>query len=150
VSESAQEDRASGFWLFKEEPEHYSFADLQRDGATVWDGVVNNLARQHLRNVKRGDRVLYYHTGKEKAAIGEMYVTEGPCSDPGSDDPKAVVVTVAAVRQWPRAVTLAQLKKEPLFAGSDLVRLPRLSVMPLGAAQWRRLEELAGASDTGG
>ena len=71
-------------WLFKEEPEHYSFADLQRDGRAVWDGVANNLARQYLRQVREGDRVLYYHTGKEKAIVGEMRVLAGP--RPGEGD----------------------------------------------------------------
>ena len=85
-----------GYWLFKEEPDHYNFADLERDGTTLWDGVVNNLARQHLRQVRRGDRVLYYHTGKEKAVIGEMEVVSDPQTDPTDLDPKAVAVRVKA------------------------------------------------------
>jgi len=131
-------------WLFKEEPDHYSFDDLRHDGTTLWDGVANALARQHLRQVRRGDRVLYYHTGKEKAVVGEMRVIEGPRPDPESDDPKAVVVTVAAARKLQKPVTLAQIKEEADLADWELVRLPRLSVMPVTEAQWRRVEALGG------
>jgi predicted RNA-binding protein with PUA-like domain len=138
---------AVGGWLFKEEPDHYNFADLQRDGSTVWDGVVNAAARLQLRKVKPGDRVLYYHTGNERAIVGEMRVVEGPLADPTSDDPKAVAVKVEAVRRWPRSVTLAQIKAEASLAGWDLIRLPRLSVMPVTAQQWRQVEELANSRD---
>ena len=131
-----------GGWLFKEEPDHYNYADLERDGATWWNGVSNNLARQHLRQVKAGDRILYYHTGKEKAVVGEMRVVAGPKVDP-EDDPKAVVVQVEAVRSWPSPVTLERIKADAALAGWDLVRLPRLSVVPVSAEQWRRLEELS-------
>jgi predicted RNA-binding protein with PUA-like domain len=130
-------------WLFKEEPEHYSFADLERDGTTLWDGVSNNLARQHLRRVRRGDRVLFYHTGKEKAVVGQMRVTGDPRPDPGGDDPKAVVVEVKPVRRLPRPVPLSRIKEDPVLADWDLVRLPRLSVLPVTDAQWGRVQELA-------
>lgn len=129
-------------WLFKEEPTHYSFADLQRDKRATWTGVSNALARQHLRLVKKGDRVLYYHTGKEKAIVGEMKVVTGPKPDPDSDDPKAVVVEVAPVRAFVRAVSLATIKADEALADWELVRLPRLSVMPVTESQWRRVEEL--------
>jgi predicted RNA-binding protein with PUA-like domain len=134
---------AGSGWLFKEEPDHYNIADLERDGSTWWDGVDNALARQHLRQVKPGDRVLYYHTGKERAVVGEMRVLEGPTADPAEKDPKAVVVKVAKVKRWPCPVTLAQIKADPVLAGWDLVRLPRLSVVPVSAEQWRRVEELS-------
>jgi predicted RNA-binding protein with PUA-like domain len=130
-------------WLFKEEPDHYSFADLVRDGETVWEGVTNALARKHLRNVHKGDRVLYYHTGKERAIVGEMKVVLGPRPDPKSDDPKAVVVTVKAVKAWPNPVTLEQIKQEPQLADWELVRISRLSIMPVSAQQWAILERLA-------
>jgi predicted RNA-binding protein with PUA-like domain len=93
--------------------------------------------------VKAGDRVLYYETGNVKAVVGEMVVSEGPQPDPASEDPKAVVVQVKAVKRWPRAVTLAQIKQDSVFDGWELVRISRLSVMPVSAEQWRRLEELA-------
>jgi predicted RNA-binding protein with PUA-like domain len=130
-------------WLFKEEPDHYSFADLEKDGETLWTGVANPVARRHLRQVQAGDRVLYYHTGKERAIVGEMRAVAGPQPDPASDDPKAVAVKVQAVRRWPKPVTLQQIKADPRFAGWDLVRLPRLSVMPISAQQLRWLESIA-------
>jgi len=136
----------AGGWLFKEEPDHYSYADLERDGTALWDGVKNNLARQHLRDVRPGDRVLYYHTGNERAIVGEMRVTAGPQAGTAGDDPKAVAVTVAPVRRWPQAVTLQMIKNDPLFADWELVRLPRLSVLPVSAEQWRRLAQLGGVS----
>jgi predicted RNA-binding protein with PUA-like domain len=133
-------------WLFKEEPDHYNYADLERDGATWWDGVTNNLARKNLRKVKPGDRVLYYHTGKEKAVVGEMRVVAGPISDPSDDDPKAVIVQVQPVRRWSKPVTLERIKADGALAAWDLARLPRLSVVPVSAEQWRRLEELSAES----
>jgi predicted RNA-binding protein with PUA-like domain len=133
---------AGGRWLFKEEPDHYSFADLEKDGETVWIGVANPVARRNLRQIRENDRVLYYHTGKEKAIVGEMRVIEGPAAEQGSDDPKAVVVKVKPVRPWP-PVTLARIKAEPRFAGWELVRLPRLSVMPVSEEHWKMLEKMA-------
>ncbi len=129
------------YWLFKEEPDHYSFADLQRDGSTVWDGITNALALQNLRKVRRGDRVFYYHTGKEKAVVGEMRVTSNPRT--ADDDPKAVSVAVAPVRLLRRAVTLAEIKGDKTFADWDLVRISRLSVVPVTPDQWRRVLELS-------
>jgi predicted RNA-binding protein with PUA-like domain len=131
-----------GRWLFKEEPTHYSFAQLQREGRTVWDGVRNALARQNLRQVRKDDRVLFYHTGKEKAIVGEMRVVKDPWTDPEADDPKEVLVEVEAVRLLPQPVSLARIKNDPLLAAWDLVRLPRLSVMPVSDEQWRRIEQM--------
>jgi len=136
--------KVKGGWLFKEEPDHYNLADFEKEGATLWDGVDNNLARQNLRQVKPDDLVLYYHTGKERAIVGEMRVLAGPMPDPANDDPKAVVVKVAFVRRWPRPVTLETIKREPRLAQWDLIRLPRLSIVPVSPAQWEILEELAG------
>jgi len=132
-----------GLWLFKEEPTHYSYADLERDGGTKWEGVENNLARKHLRNVKKGDRVLYYQTGKQKAVVGEMTVTRGPTSDPQFKDLKAVAVWVKPVKRWKRPVSLAEIKQEPALADWDLVKNSRLSVMPVSPEHWRHLEKLA-------
>ena len=130
-------------WLFKEEPTHYSYDDLAKDRKTSWSGVKNPLAQKHLRSVRRGDRVFYYHTGDEKAVVGEMKVVKGPYPDPDGDDEKAVVVDVEAVRQLPHPVTLRQIKADPALAGWELARLPRLSIVPVTEAQWRRVEELS-------
>jgi predicted RNA-binding protein with PUA-like domain len=140
----AKEEHRGG-WLFKEEPSHYSFADLERDGSTVWDGVNNNLARKNLRSVRAGDRALYYHTGKERAIVGEMTILTGPQTDSSGPDPSAVTVTVKAVRRWPRPLSLERIKQDPHLKTWDLVRLPRLSVMPISPEQWDRLEVLARA-----
>jgi predicted RNA-binding protein with PUA-like domain len=129
-------------WLFKEEPDHYNFRDLQRDGKTTWDGVTNALARKYLRQARPGDRALFYHTGNEKAIVGEMRVISEPGADPASDDAKSVVVEVEAVRALERPVSLAEIKEVPALAGWDLLRLPRLSVMPVTEAQWRCVEEM--------
>ena len=133
-------------WLCKQEPGCYSYDDLARDGSTVWDGVSNALARKHLRQMKPGDRVLFYHTGTEKAVVGEMVVAADPRPDPEADDEAAVVVEVRPVRKFPAPVTLAQIKADKALAGWDLVRLPRLSVVPVSPAQWKRVEELAAAT----
>jgi predicted RNA-binding protein with PUA-like domain len=133
----------AGGWLFKEEPEHYSFADLERDKQAVWDGITNSLALQNLRQVRAGDRVLYYHTGKEKAVVGEMQAVGD--AQVAADDSKVVTVRVKPVRRWPRPVTLARIKQDEWLAQHwELVRLPRLSVVPVSAEVWRRVEELAG------
>jgi len=127
-------------WLFKEEPTHYSFADLERDGSAIWDGVTNNLARKHLRQVKQGDRIWFYHTGKEKAVVGQMVASADAAADP--HDPKGVTVQVAPVRRLPLPVTLETIKADPTLAEWELVRLPRLSVMPVSRLQWKRIETL--------
>ncbi len=136
-----KEKNVQGGWLFKEEPEHYSFADLERDGQTVWDGITNALALQYLRQVRAGDRVLYYHTGKEKAVVGEMRAVSN--AQTTTDDAKAVSVPVRPVRRWSRPVTLARIKQDDWLAKHwDLVRLPRLSVVPVSAEVWQRVEAL--------
>jgi predicted RNA-binding protein with PUA-like domain len=129
-------------WLFKEEPSCYSYSDLERDGSATWSGVKNALARQHLRKIQAGDGVLYYHTGKERAIVGEMLVLAGPMADPDSDDPKAVVVEVEPVKRWDAPVTLEQIKEDPLFSDWELLRISRLSVMPVTEERWQRLEKL--------
>jgi predicted RNA-binding protein with PUA-like domain len=132
-----------GRWLFKEEPTHYNFAQLQQEGQTVWGGVRNALARQNLRQVRKGDRVFFYHTGKDKAIVGEMRVVSDPWTDPNADDPKEVLVEVEAVRSLAKPVSLDTIKDDPVLAGWDLIRLPRLSVMPVSEEQWRRIEQLS-------
>jgi predicted RNA-binding protein with PUA-like domain len=131
------------YWLFKEEPDHYSFADLERDGETLWTGVRNPLARQNLSKIKRGERIFYYHTGKEKAVVGEIQAIDDPMQDPNDSDPKAVAVKVKPVRRLPRPVTLKQIKEDPKLAQWELVRMSRLSVMPVNDAQWRRVLEMS-------
>lgn len=125
-------------WLFKEEPSCYSFADLTRDGSTTWEGVSNALALKNLRSLKPGDQVFYYHTGKEKAIVGIMSVTALDLTD--EKQPK---VQVAPVKPLSQPVTLAQLKEEPLCAEWELIRISRLSVMPVPESIWKRVLEMA-------
>jgi len=140
------------YWLFKEEPDHYSLEDLFRDKRTVWAGVENNLALKHLRSIKKGDRVLYYHTGKEKAIVGVMEAAKSAYPDPERDDDRFVVVDVKPVRRFDRPVTLAEIKANPTFADFALVRISRLSVMPVTMEQWAEIERLSkqGATHPGG
>jgi len=133
----------AGRWLFKSDPEHYSFADLLRDKKTVWDGISNNLALKHLRGIRRGDRVMIYHSGRERAIVGLAEVLSDPYPDPRQKDPKLVVVDVAAREKLARPVTLEQIKSQAGLESFDLVRLPRLSVMPVPESLWKALLALA-------
>jgi len=130
------------YWLFKEEPSHYSFDGLKRDKKAVWSGVKNNLALSHLRKVAKGDRVFLYHTGDEKAVVGIMEVVKGAYADPSEPDSRRVVVDVKPIRRLGRPVTLAEIKANKAFADLGLVRISRLSVMPVSPAQWAEIERL--------
>jgi predicted RNA-binding protein with PUA-like domain len=120
-------------YLLKTEPSVYSFGDLQREKSTVWDGVTNPVAVRHLREMKPGDRLVIYHTGDEKSAVGTATVTSVDVSDPKT--PQVKIKVGGAVKP----VTLAEVKANKLFADSPLVRQGRLSVVPLSAAQFKFL-----------
>ena len=128
-------------WLFKEEPTHYNFDELVKDGKTVWSGVKNPLAQKHLRSVKRGDRIFYYHTGDEKAVVGVARAASD--AYPETKDGKSSVVDVEPVKKLPRPVTLAEIKADAAFKSFALVRISRLSVMPVTDDEWRRIEQKA-------
>jgi len=128
-------------WLFKEEPSHFCYADLEKAGSTKWEGVSNAMALIHLRKCKKGDRVLFYHTGKEKAVVGEMKITRGPSAKAIAS--KQVTVEVRPVCRFDHPVSLATIRADPIFKDWELVRLSRLSVMPVSKVQWNRIEELA-------
>jgi predicted RNA-binding protein with PUA-like domain len=130
-------------WLVKEEPTHYGWDALVKDGKAVWSGVRNALAQRHLRGVKKGDRILYYHTGDEKAVVGVATAVSGPYPDPEDASGKYVAVDIAPVKRLPRPVTLAEIKADAAFKDFPLVRIARLSVMPVTDAQWARIERLA-------
>src|SRR6059036_1050385 len=131
-------------WLFKEEPTHYSYDDLVRDGKTSWSGVRNPLAQKHLRSVKKGDRIFYYHTGDEKAIVGVCKALGDAYADPNDASGKASIVDVAPVKKLARPVTLAEIKADTAFKDFPLVRISRLSVMPVTDAEWARIEGMAG------
>lgn len=129
-------------WLFKTEPGDYSYADLERDGRTIWDGVGNTWALKNLREVRKGDLTLIYHTGKERAIAGEARVVSDPYPDPQADDPKLVVVDIAPVRAWTRPVSLSDIKADPAFSEFTLVKFSRLSVMPVAPDIWKKLGKM--------
>ena len=130
-------------WLFKTEPSTYSYADLERDGKAVWDGVSNPVALKNLRSCKKGDRVIVYHTGDEKALIGLAEITREAYPDPKQKNEKLVVVDLRPGKKLKRPVALAEVKARKEFADFALVRLPRLSVMPVNNAQYELLMKLA-------
>jgi predicted RNA-binding protein with PUA-like domain len=131
-------------WLFKEEPSNYGFDALVKDKKTVWSGVKNPLAQKHLRSVTKGDRIFYYHTGDEKAVVGIARALADAYPDPQDATGKAHVVDVAPVKKLAKPVTLATIKADTAFKDFALVRISRLSVMPVSDAEWTRIEALAG------
>ena len=130
----------AGYWLAKQEPagpRGYSFEQLRADKRTVWDGVHNNLALKHMRNMRRGDLALFYHTGGERRAVGVMEVARGPYPNPDEDDERFVVVDVRYREPLKNPVTLERMKKEPALRDWELLRISRLSVMPVPADIWK-------------
>jgi len=134
----------SSYWLLKTEPTTYSFDRLLTDGQAVWDGVRNNLALKYLREMKAGDQVLVYHSGSDKAVVGTAKVVRPAYPDPAADDPKLVVVDLVPGSRLPKAVPLAAVKAEPSLADLPLVRMPRLSVMPVPGEAWKKILGMAG------
>lgn len=130
-------------WLLKEEPEHYGYDQLERDRKTVWAGVKNPLAQKHLRSIRKGDRIFYYHTGKQKAVVAVARAAGDAYPDPADQSGKMFVVDVVPVGALPRPVTLAEIKADRAFASFPLVRMSRLSVMPVTDAEWSRIEKMS-------
>ena len=131
-------------WLFKEEPSHYNFDALVKDQKTMWSGVKNPLAQKHLHAIKKGDRIFYYHTGDEKAVVGIAKALADAYPDPDDETGKHAVVDVVPMKKLRRPVTLAEIKADASFNNFALVRISRLSVMPVTDDEWRRIEDLAG------
>ena len=131
-------------WILKTEPSAYGFHDLVRDRRTRWEGVSNAVALKHLRSMLEGDDALIYHTGNEKALIGLARIASAPYPDPARQDERLVVVDIEAGKALPRQVSLAEVKADPAFKDFGLVRLSRLSVIPVEPDQWARLLKMAG------
>jgi predicted RNA-binding protein with PUA-like domain len=129
-------------WLMKEEPTHYSFDDLLRDGKTSWTGVKNALAQKHLRSIEKGDRIFFYHTGDEKSVVGIAKAAGAAYVDPADASGKLYAVDVVPVKKLPNPVTLAAVKADKAFASFPLVRMARLSVMPVSDEEWERIERM--------
>lgn len=133
------------YWLLKSEPSTYSWDDLVRDRETSWDGVRNNAAALHLKTMQVGDEALFYHSGKDKAAVGIARITRTAYPDPGDKDGRFVAVDVAADRPLPSPVTLAQLKAEPSLSEMVMLKQGRLSVAPVSDSEWKAILKMAGA-----
>ena len=130
-------------WLFKEEPTHYSYDDFVKDGGTSWSGVRNPVAQKHLHAVKKGDRVFYYHTGDEKAVVGIARATGNAHADPDDATGRFAVVEIVPVKKLKRPVTLKEIKADRAFKDFPLVRISRLSVMPVTDEEWKRIEAMS-------
>jgi predicted RNA-binding protein with PUA-like domain len=130
-------------WLFKEEPANYNYDRLVRDGKTSWTGVRNPVAQKHLRSVKKGDRIFFYHTGNEKAVVGIAKAAADAYPDPADKSGKLYAVDVAPVKKLTQPVTLAAVKADKFFESFALTRVPRLSVMPVSDQEWERIERMS-------
>lgn len=137
------------FWLLKTEPDCYSWDDLARDKKTAWDGVTNALALKHIRTMAKGDLALIYHTGDERAAVGIAEIVSAPYPDPKADDERHVVVDVKSKKKLAQPVTLSDIKADPAFAGWDLLRISRLSVVPVPPLMWSHLLDLTKPGSSG-
>lgn len=124
------------YWLVKQEPSVYNYAMLEKEKKTVWDGVHNNLALKHLHSMKKDDRAFFYHTGDEKQAVGIIEITSNPYPDPKEDNKRFVVVDVKPVKPLKRPVTLEEMKKDTMFKNWELLRISRLSVIPVPKNIW--------------
>jgi len=133
-------------WLFKEDPESYSFEQLQKDGKTAWEGVHNNLALKNLRQVKKGDQIFYYQTGDDKSVVGIMKATSDAYSREKGVDlaaSKEVAVEVTPVRKLKSPVSLHTIKASSKFKDFILVKFSRLSLMPVTKEQWEEILEIS-------
>ncbi|NJL78897.1 MAG: EVE domain-containing protein [Richelia sp. RM2_1_2] len=130
-------------WLLKTEPLEYSYTDLSKENVAVWDGVKNALALKNMRTMRTGEKVFIYHTGKERSIVGVAEVLSEAYPDPKLDDVKRLVIDIRAVQKLPQPITLNQIKQDEFFLGFDLLRLPRLSIVPVLPEHWQRLLKLA-------
>jgi predicted RNA-binding protein with PUA-like domain len=131
-------------WLLKTEPNEYSYTDLEKENTAVWDGVKNALALKNMRTMRTGEEVFIYHTGKERRIVGIAQVANIAYPDPKLTDAKRLVIDIRAVRKLPEPITLAQIKQDDNMKGFELLRLPRLSIVPVLPQYWQHLLEIAG------
>ena len=134
------------YWLAKQEPDGprgYNFETLKKDKKTIWDGVHNNLALKHMREMKDGDLVLFYHTGDERQAVGIMEIVSEPYPNPKEDNKRFIVVDVKYKKSLKRPVTLDEIKKQKTFQNWELIRISRLSVMPVPKHIWNTIIDIS-------
>ena len=131
------------YWLAKQEPSSYNFDSLKKDKKTMWDGVHNNLALKHINAMKKGDLILFYHSGNEKQAVGIMEVTSKPYPNPKEKNERFVVVDVKYKKELKNPVALAEMKKQQKFKNWELLRISRLSVMPVPKEIWGTIMKMS-------
>jgi len=131
------------YWLLKTEPDCYAWDQLVRDKRTAWDGVTNAAALKNIRAMKKGDLALIYHTGDQRAAVGIAQIFSNPYPNPSEEDDRLVVVDIKPQRKLPQPVSLAEIRADKAFAGWDLLRIGRLSVVPVPEPMWKHLLELS-------
>jgi predicted RNA-binding protein with PUA-like domain len=124
------------YWLVKQEPSTYNYAALEKEKKTTWDGVHNNLALKHINSMKKGDQAFFYHTGDEKQIVGIIEIVSNPYANPTESNKRFVVVAVKAVKSLVKPVTLEEIKKDTMFKNWELLRISRLSVMPVPKKLW--------------
>jgi len=132
------------FWLVKSEPSSYSWSDFKRDGGTSWTGVRNYAARNNLRKMRKGDEVLFYHSGEEKAIVGIARVKRTAYADKTATEGDWSTVDLVPIKSLPRPVTLGEIKQAPRLKKIQLVRQSRLSVMPLDGPEFDRILKMGG------
>ena len=132
------------FWILKTDADTYGFDQLEREGSAVWDGVTNPLALKHLKSMAPGDGALIYHSNVGKELVGLARITRGAYPDPKRKDSRLVVVDLEPERPLPKRVPLSAIKADPVFADLPLVRMPRLSVIPVPPEQWKKLLAMGG------
>jgi predicted RNA-binding protein with PUA-like domain len=131
------------YWLLKTEPDTYSWDDLVRDKSATWDGVANATALKNIRSMKKGDLALVYHTGGVRAAIGIATIASAPYADPKEDDERLAVIDLKPRKKLANRVSLDVIKADKTFEGWDLLRIGRLSVVPVPEAMWERILKLS-------
>lgn len=128
--------KSMNYWLLKQEPATYNFDTLEKEKKTVWDGVHNNLALKHMRNMKKGDKAIFYHTGDEKQAVGIVEIVTNPYPNPKESDKRFIVFDITISSRLKRPVTLEEIKRDAKFKNWELVRNSRLSAMPVPKTLW--------------
>lgn len=132
------------YWLVKSEPSVYSWQQLVKDGKTTWDGVRNYAARNHLKAMKKGDLVLYYHSNEGVEIVGIAEILREHYPDPTTDEEAWVTVDIKPVKALNTPVSLKQIKQHPRFSNMALIKIGRLSVQPVKEEEWKGIMELAG------
>lgn len=131
------------YWLCKQEPSSYNLDLLEREKKTAWDDVHNNLALKNMRQMKKGDLAFFYHSGDEKQIVGIMEITSKAYPNPKESDTRFVTIDVRFKKRLKRPVTLAEIKADKMFQDWDLLRISRLSVMPVPAQIWNKIIKIS-------